>query len=177
MRVEYDAQREWRPGGGVGGDNRARSRSDVKIAPIGRHAESRSAVSAVRRLRPSAAHRCADGVLGAQERILRVNDLGPKQLKNIADSIRVYSLQVGSPAPATSTAVGATTAPNPAGGPRVGWLAWRTWSPPREPAVSIATVNDKLETAPRLSSAAIIVLYPRRPATSRRLDQVRRIGE
>jgi class 3 adenylate cyclase len=38
----------------------------------------------------------------------------------------------------------------------VAWLGWRTWSPPREPAVSIATVNDKLATAPRLSSAAVI---------------------
>ncbi len=37
-----------------------------------------------------------------------------------------------------------------------GWLGWRTWSPPRGPAVSIATVNDKLATAPRLSSAAVI---------------------
>src|SRR5271166_2193954 len=70
-------------------------------------------------------------------------------------------------------------APDPAGGPatrasgvsalragvagalalallRAGWLGWRTWSPPREPAVSIARTNDKLATAPRLSSAAVI---------------------
>jgi adenylate cyclase len=30
---------------------------------------------------------------------LPVHDLGPTQLKNIADSIRVYSLKVGQPAP------------------------------------------------------------------------------
>ena len=37
------------------------------------------------------------------------------QLKNIADPIWVYSLQVGIPAQAKSTAVGATMAPNPGG--------------------------------------------------------------
>ncbi len=80
---------------------------------------------------------------------LAVRDLGPNQLKNIADPIWVYSLQVGIPAQAKSTAVGATMAPNPAGGPATrasgvsalragvagalalallgaGWLSWRT---------------------------------------------------
>jgi hypothetical protein len=37
-----------------------------------------------------------------------------------------------------------------------GWPGWRTWSPPREPAVWITTVDNKLATAPRLSSAAVI---------------------
>ena len=34
-----------------------------------------------------------------------VSDLGPKQLKNIADPIRVYSLDVGQPAQAKSAPI------------------------------------------------------------------------
>ena len=45
---------------------------------------------------------------------LKVNDLGPTQLKNIAEPIRVYSLQVGQPAqakPASATTPEKSTAP------------------------------------------------------------------
>ena len=46
---------------------------------------------------------------------LAVSDLGPKELKNIAEPIRVYSLEVGQPAKATS----APTAPEKSGPPRL----------------------------------------------------------
>jgi adenylate cyclase len=92
-------------------------------------------------------------------------DLGEKQLKNIARPVRAYAL--------TPAANGAVQVPGLAaplakrvGGSAVragvalvlalalvgaGWLGWRTWSIPRGSAVSVATVNDKLATAPRLS--------------------------
>ena len=47
---------------------------------------------------------------------LAVNDLGPIQLKNIADPIRVYSLDVGQPAQAKSAPV---PAPEKSGPPRL----------------------------------------------------------
>jgi adenylate cyclase len=96
-------------------------------------------------------------------------DRGPIQLKNIADPVRVFSLQIGPP-PQAKPAV----APKRRGGSKrrslvlagagiaaalvmtpVGeWLDWRPWSTPK-PDVSGAALRDKLATAPRLS---IVVL-------------------
>jgi TolB-like protein/class 3 adenylate cyclase/Tfp pilus assembly protein PilF len=44
---------------------------------------------------------------------LAVSDLGPAQLKNIAEPIRVYSLEVGKPAPATPARSPVTEKPTP----------------------------------------------------------------
>src|ERR1700683_3852449 len=44
---------------------------------------------------------------------LKVSDLGPTQLKNIAEPIRVYSLQVGTPAAAKPAAAAKTPEPKP----------------------------------------------------------------
>jgi TolB-like protein/class 3 adenylate cyclase len=44
---------------------------------------------------------------------LAVSDLGPTQLKNIADPIRVYSLEIGAPAPAKPAPVPAPEKSNP----------------------------------------------------------------
>ncbi len=96
-------------------------------------------------------------------------DIGEKQLKNIARPVRAYAL--------TPAAFGAPQASKPAGPPptrgRVfmiqtglaaalalvllggSWLGWRIWSPAMGPAATVAAVNDKLATAPRLS---IVVL-------------------
>ena len=108
---------------------------------------------------------------------LAVSDLGPTELKNIAEPIRVYSLEVGQPAqakpaqpPAASVAAKAeSAAPAPkARGFSVTWgalaaalalallaggYAWRAGYAPRFMA---ASVDDKLANAPRLS----IVLLP-----------------
>ena len=104
---------------------------------------------------------------------LAVTELGPTQLKNIADPIRVYSLEVGQPAqakPAATVAAAksesAATSPKPRAFLRwpalaaalalallaVGALAWRAGYAPR---FMTASVDDKLATAPRLS---IVVL-------------------
>jgi adenylate cyclase len=94
---------------------------------------------------------------------LAVADLGPTQLKNIAEPIRVYSLQVGIPAQAKP----ATEARNVRFGGRwsaligacaialvaAGWFGWRAWAPPQTAAISAMT--DKLATAPRLSIVAL----------------------
>ena len=104
---------------------------------------------------------------------LAVTDLGPTQLKNIADPIRVYSLEVGQPAqakPAATVAAAksesAATSPKPRAFLRwpalaaalalallaAGAFAWRAGYAPR---FMTASVDDKLATAPRLS---IVVL-------------------
>ena len=104
---------------------------------------------------------------------LAVSDLGPTQLKNIADPIRVYSLEVGQPAqakPAATVAAtkseSAATSPKPRASLRwpalaaalalallaAGALAWRAGYAPR---FMTASVEDKLANAPRLS---IVVL-------------------
>ena len=104
---------------------------------------------------------------------LAVTDLGPTQLKNIADPIRVYSLEVGQPAQAkpaatvaAATSESAATSPKPRAFRRwpalaaalalallaAGAFAWRAGYSPR---FMTASVDDKLATAPRLS---IVVL-------------------
>jgi adenylate cyclase len=108
---------------------------------------------------------------------LAVTDLGPTPLKNIADPIRVYSLEVGQPAQAKPAAtVAAATSESVAASPKprafrrwpalaaalalalalallaAGAFAWRAGYAPR---FMTASVDDKLATAPRLS---IVVL-------------------
>ena len=104
---------------------------------------------------------------------LAVSDLGPTQLKNIADPIRVYSLEVGQPAQAKPAAtVAATKSESAATSPKpraflrwpalaaalalallaAGAFAWRAGYAPR---FMTASVEDKLANAPRLS---IVVL-------------------
>jgi class 3 adenylate cyclase/TolB-like protein/Tfp pilus assembly protein PilF len=105
---------------------------------------------------------------------LKVSDLGPTHLKNIAEPVRVYSLQVGEPAQAVAPqsnppGMAASTAPSPksrAFGRRsavaaalaivflaAGGYAWRSGLAPRLIGSSIA--EHRLKTAPRLS---IVVL-------------------
>jgi adenylate cyclase len=103
---------------------------------------------------------------------MAVSDLGATQLKNIAEPVHVYSLEVGQPAQAKPTAVGPTKAETAAPPPKAcaflrwpafaaalalallaaGGVAWRAGLAPRFMA---ASVEDKLATAPRLS---IVVL-------------------
>ena len=104
---------------------------------------------------------------------LAVSDLGPTQLKNIADPIRVYSLEAGQPAQAKPAAtVAATKSESAATSPKpraflrwpalaaalalallgAGAFAWRAGYAPR---FMTAFVEDKLANAPRLS---IVVL-------------------
>jgi adenylate cyclase len=105
---------------------------------------------------------------------LAVSDLGPTQLKNIAEPIRVYSLEVGKPAlakaaPTPTAVVGAKSAALPPRGRAfsrwyaltaalvvivlaAGAFAWRAAYAPRFMAASI---DDRLANAPRLS---IVVL-------------------
>jgi TolB-like protein/class 3 adenylate cyclase len=107
---------------------------------------------------------------------LKVTDLGATQLKNIAEPIHVYSLEVGQPALAKPAATGAAAAnfQSAASRPKArAWLsrwpasaaalalvllalgvfAWRAGYAPRFIA---ASVDDKLANAPRLS----IVVMP-----------------
>ena len=105
---------------------------------------------------------------------LKVSDLGQTQLKNIAELVRVYSLEVAQPAAAkpttiaTAKAESAVPAPNAAAWlsrwPTLvaalalallaaGGVAWRAGYAPRLPGVSMT--QDKLKTTPRLS---IVVL-------------------
>jgi class 3 adenylate cyclase/TolB-like protein/tetratricopeptide (TPR) repeat protein len=99
---------------------------------------------------------------------LKVTDLGATQLKNIAEPIHVYSLEVGQPAQAKPAAQGKPTRPPEKRGlvPRwpalaaalavavlaAGAYAWHSGYAPRLLGVS---AEDKLATAPRLS---IVVL-------------------
>jgi adenylate cyclase len=100
---------------------------------------------------------------------MAVTDLGATQLKNIAEAVHVYSLEVGQPAQAKPVVSVAAESAAPARQAR-GWLstwpalaaalalvaagafAWRTGYAPRFMA---ASVDDKLANAPRLS---IVVL-------------------
>jgi adenylate cyclase len=96
-------------------------------------------------------------------------DRGPIQLKNIADPVRVFSLQIEPPSQAkpgvaskrrgrgkrrslalAGAGIAAVLVMTPVGE----WLDWRPWSTPK-PDVSGAALSDKLATAPRLS---IVVL-------------------
>jgi class 3 adenylate cyclase/TolB-like protein/Flp pilus assembly protein TadD len=106
---------------------------------------------------------------------LKVSDLGLTQLKNIAEPVHVYSLEVGQPAQARATlptpaAVGTKSGALPPSGTAfsrwpalaitliivvlaAGIFAWRAGVVPRLPGVS--ATDDKLASAPRLS---IVVL-------------------
>jgi adenylate cyclase len=110
---------------------------------------------------------------------ITVSDLGQTQLKNIADPIRVYSLEVGQmayprPAPAMASAVGSRKSENATPTPKVhsgsrrwsalavalglalfgaGAYVWHWDLAPRLLTASVA--EDKLKTVPRLS---IVVL-------------------
>ncbi len=87
-------------------------------------------------------------------------DLGPIKLKNIADPVRAFSLQIGLPPAAKPRPPvrGKRPALRLAGVAIVAALAmvpdWRPWSTPK-PDVLDAALYDKLATAPRLS---IVVL-------------------
>ena len=95
---------------------------------------------------------------------ITARDLGPIKLKNIADPVRVFSLQVGLPPPTRPAAKprppvrGKRPALRLAGVAIAAALAmvpdWRPWSTPK-PDVLDAALYDKLATAPRLS---IVVL-------------------
>jgi adenylate cyclase len=99
---------------------------------------------------------------------LAVTDLGPTQLKNIAEPVRAYSLQVGVPAEAKPAPRSEAAAPKARGlltrWPAlaaalivaliaIGAYAWHAGLAPR--LLGASAVQDKLETAPRLS---IVVL-------------------
>jgi adenylate cyclase len=100
---------------------------------------------------------------------LKVSDLGPTSLKNIAEPVRVYSLEVGVPAEPKPVAQSRTTAPTarrhrPMGWPAVailllaaalavGAYAWRSGLASRLAGVPVA--EDRLASAPHLS---IVVL-------------------
>ena len=95
---------------------------------------------------------------------ITARDLGPIKLKNIADPVRAFSLQVGLPPPTRPAAKprppvrGKRPALRLAGVAIAAALAmvpdWRPWSTPK-PDVLDAALYDKLATAPRLS---IVVL-------------------
>ena len=100
---------------------------------------------------------------------LEVTDLGPTQLKNIVEPIRVYSLQVARPAEARPAEEAKPPEPTKRRTPRLvsvgiasafvilaiaaGAYDWRSGFAPRMFGTSVA--DDKLATAPRLS---IVVL-------------------
>ena len=101
---------------------------------------------------------------------LKVSDLGPTALKNIAEPVRVYSLDVGMPAQAKPAPQSQPTKPalkprplwrNAAAaviailivGIAVGTYGWRSGLAPR--LLGLSAVEDKLAIAPRLS---IVVL-------------------
>ena len=65
---------------------------------------------------------------------LKVSDLGPKQLKNIAEPIRVYSLEVAKPAHTKPT--GLTPAPAKPSSPRLSMVVLLVVSPILEPTRS-----------------------------------------
>jgi adenylate cyclase len=91
---------------------------------------------------------------------ITASDLGPIKLKNIADPVRAFSLQIG--LPPTAKPMPPVRSKRPAlrlaGVAIVAALAmvpdWRPWSTPK-PDVLSAALYDKLTTAPRLS---IVVL-------------------
>ena len=109
---------------------------------------------------------------------LTVTDLGQTRLKNIAEPVRVYSLEVGKPAVAklasTTAVTGAAAAAGalPASRRRrmsvlaaaivsglvvAGWFGWRKFMAPLAPAPApVATAADeKLTHAPRLSTVVL----------------------
>ena len=95
---------------------------------------------------------------------ITARDLGPIKLKNIADPVRVFSLQIGIAPPTRPAAKPRPPAPSKRPALRVAGVAlvaalamvpdWRPWSTPK-PDVLSAALYDKLGKAPRLS---IVVL-------------------
>jgi adenylate cyclase len=103
---------------------------------------------------------------------IETRDLGPIRLKNIADPVRVFSLQVGLPLRAR-----AVVTPKPPERRRRlkpvlagmgiaaalalaltligGWFGWVRWPALHEPDPSVAALGDKLATTPRLSIAVL----------------------
>jgi adenylate cyclase len=100
---------------------------------------------------------------------IAARDLGPTRLKNIADSVRVFSLQVSAPIRVNPAAgakpskpsrrltavVGQSVAVALALALAIGALEWRLGSTSREPAPSVAAVEDRVATAPRFSIAVL----------------------
>jgi adenylate cyclase len=104
---------------------------------------------------------------------MAVSDLGATQLKNIAEAVHVYSLEVGQPAQAKPATVAAARLESAAAPPqaRAGLSKWRAlaaalalallaagalvWRAGYAPRFMAASVDDKLANAPRLS---IVVL-------------------
>jgi adenylate cyclase len=100
---------------------------------------------------------------------IAARDLGPTRLKNIADPVRVFSLQIAAPIQASPAAgakpskptrrftavVGQGVAVALALGLAIGVLAWRLESNPREPPPSGAPIDDRVATAPRFSMVVL----------------------
>ena len=100
---------------------------------------------------------------------IAARDLGPTKLKNIADPVRVFSLQVSAPIRVIPAAAAKPSEPRRRFTAVVGrWVAvalalalaigaadWRLGLTSREPAPSVAAVDDRVATAPRFS---IVVL-------------------
>src|SRR3984957_1880830 len=95
---------------------------------------------------------------------ITASDLGPIKLKNIADPVRVFSLQIDLPSPTRPAAKPRPPVRSRRPALRLAGVAiaaalamvpdWRPWSTPK-PDVFGAALYDKLATAPRLS---IVVL-------------------
>jgi adenylate cyclase len=101
---------------------------------------------------------------------IAARDLGPTKLKNIADPVRVFSLQVGVPVRMTTSAAAAKPSE-----PRrrftvvmgqrlavalalalaIGALGWRLELTSREPAPSVAALDDRVATAALFSIAVL----------------------
>ena len=102
---------------------------------------------------------------------MAVSDLGATQLKNIAEAVHVYSLEVGQPAQAKPVVTVAAESAAPASHARAGLSKWSAlaaalafallaagafaWRAGYAPRFMAASVDDKLANAPRLS---IVVL-------------------
>jgi class 3 adenylate cyclase/TolB-like protein len=104
---------------------------------------------------------------------LTVTDLGQTRLKNIAEPVRVYSLEVGKPATGPAAAEGAlpawrrrrtkslrlsaVAAVIAAALVVAAWFGWRKFTPPLAPAPPPAATaaDEKLTHAPRLSTVVL----------------------
>jgi adenylate cyclase len=99
---------------------------------------------------------------------IAARDLGPAKLKNIADPVRVFSLQISAPTRVNPAAgvdpkpsrrftavVGRWVAIALALAFAIGVLEWRVGLVSREPLPSVAAVDDRLAMAPRFSIAVL----------------------